>query len=112
YYREPIKGRKFRSKREVLEFVHNGGAHGRSPKRLKNKEDSPNTLPSKSSQARPINFDSDEQKVRWVRGNSTGNSWMPFIGDEMVPEHIRLQWATMYNPLVGCKYQSIGLFCR
>ncbi|PIA39125.1 hypothetical protein AQUCO_02700363v1 [Aquilegia coerulea] len=107
YYREPIKGRKFRSKREVLEFVENDGHVLRSHKRLKTKkEESPNPLPAKSSQARPYDYFSDEppEKVRWVLGDS-GDSWIPFIGDEMVPEHVRLQWAAMFNPLYGSKYQ-------
>ncbi|KAF5178487.1 methyl-CpG-binding domain-containing protein [Thalictrum thalictroides] len=106
YYIDPETGRRFRSKREVQEYVKNGGAQGtegRPYKRLKtNKKDTAKTMPSKSSEAiPPINFDDDEppEKVRWVLGNSTGDLWIPFIGEQRVPENIRLQWATMYNPL-------------
>ncbi|KAF5180719.1 hypothetical protein FRX31_029694, partial [Thalictrum thalictroides] len=95
YYIDPETGRRFWSKREVREYVKNGGAQGtegRPYKRLKtNKKDTAKTMPSKSSEAiPPINFDDDEPLLE-IYGY--------LIVEQRVPENIRLQWAAMYNPL-------------
>ncbi|KAF9599290.1 hypothetical protein IFM89_036588 [Coptis chinensis] len=96
YYYEPIKNRQFRSKREVLEYIA-GKTSARSHKKSKNNEETASSLSMKSSQPIKVDLDSPPEKVKWVLGNSSGISWMPFIGDEWVPEHIKLGWAEMFN---------------
>ncbi|KAL5710821.1 Methyl-CpG-binding domain protein 5 [Ranunculus cassubicifolius] len=93
YYLEPITNLQFRSKREVLEYIETGIR--RSHKKLKNNENNVRTTPLKIPQP---NFDVEScpETIKWF--GVTSNSWNPFIGEEMVPEHIRLQWAAMFNP--------------
>ncbi|KAL6195575.1 hypothetical protein ACLB2K_031193 [Fragaria x ananassa] len=86
YYYDPVSGRRFRSKKEVLHFLETG-----TPK--KNANSDKNTVESSASKRQrksstkpspAVNFDFFDvpAKVEWVLTDSSQWTWTPFIGDQ------------------------------
>ncbi|KAL6204580.1 hypothetical protein ACLB2K_021847 [Fragaria x ananassa] len=101
YYHDPVSGRRFRSKKEVLHFLETG-----TPKKNANSDkttvESSASKRQRKSSTKPspaVNFDFFDvpAKVEWVLTDSSQWTWTPFIGDQKVPESTAKEWATVFT---------------
>ncbi|XP_004294545.1 PREDICTED: methyl-CpG-binding domain-containing protein 5-like [Fragaria vesca subsp. vesca] len=101
YYHDPVSGRRFRSKKEVLHFLETG-----TPKKNTNSDkttvESSASKRQRKSSTKPspaVNFDFFDvpAKVEWVLTDSSQWTWTPFIGDQKVPESTAKEWATAFT---------------
>ncbi|MBA0844449.1 hypothetical protein Goarm_001546, partial [Gossypium armourianum] len=119
YYVDPTSGRKFRSKKEVLYFLENGSPQ---PKRKKGTElpgsevpstgNSPGQKQKKSAKKqKPLNFDfiNVPEKVDWFLTDACSDSWTPFLGNDLVPESTKQDWAAAFTSLT-VKKSSQAMF--
>ncbi|XP_059627756.1 methyl-CpG-binding domain-containing protein 5-like [Cornus florida] len=106
YYVEPVAGRRFRSKQEVLYFLETGSKRKRklNPDADATSSESPGAPKQKKSgskkkkkkpSAPPPNFDFDNvpEEVSWVLTDASSGTWSPYIGDEKVPQSTKQEWA-------------------
>ncbi|GMJ15466.1 hypothetical protein HRI_005215800 [Hibiscus trionum] len=113
YYVELSSGRKFRSKKEVLYFIETGSP---PPKRKKGSEassseglstgNSPGNKQKKSDKKpKPLNFDfvNVPEKVNWLLTDACADYWTAFLGNKVVPESSRQDWAAAFSSLVSGK---------
>ncbi|KAK4852465.1 hypothetical protein QYF36_024405 [Acer negundo] len=103
YYSDPSSGCRFRSKKEVLYFLEFG-----TKRKKKNSDAEMESLGSSGSSKQKksgakgktaaLNFDyfNAPEKVQWVLTNNSEESWIPFIGEDKVPESVRKDWAKAY----------------
>ncbi|XP_010264451.1 PREDICTED: uncharacterized protein LOC104602459 isoform X2 [Nelumbo nucifera] len=108
YFYDPVSGRQFRSKREVLCFLETGMS-GRQRAKSKKKDTNADVTPLKTSEhpssggkrANGSTFDflNRPAKVKWVLTDSATGSWTPFIGDEKLPESRKQEWATAFKSI-------------
>ncbi|KAK4741849.1 hypothetical protein SAY87_025437 [Trapa incisa] len=104
YYRDPVSGSLFRSKKEVLYFLENG------IKRKKTTDSSdadPETGESTASQRQkngtapksPPNFDFSDppEKVTWVLNDYSNGSWTPYVDGKKVPDPTAKEWSATFN---------------
>ncbi|KAK1299160.1 Methyl-CpG-binding domain-containing protein 5 [Acorus calamus] len=92
YYYEPQSTRKFRSRREVEDYLNNV-----SPK-SKTARTGAKSAPSSSSKKKSSSRDDDcPTKVKWVLNDDSGFSWNPMICDQEVPEHKRQSWESAFE---------------
>ncbi|XP_010426094.1 PREDICTED: methyl-CpG-binding domain-containing protein 5-like [Camelina sativa] len=109
FYYEPITGRKFRSKNEVLYYLEHG-----TPKKAVKKADNNGDLHPKHSEGRgsssrrqtksnkkanepppkPVNFDfmNVPEKVTWTGTDGSDKAWWPSIGDYKIQESVSQDW--------------------
>ncbi|KAB1996933.1 hypothetical protein ERO13_D13G232900v2 [Gossypium hirsutum] len=119
YYVDPTSGRKFRSKKEVLYFLENGSP---PPKRKKGTElpgsevpstgNSPGQKQKKSAKKqKPLNFDfiNVPEKVDWFLTDACSDSWTPFLGNDLVSESTKQDWAAAFTSLT-VKKSSQAMF--
>ncbi|KAI5321990.1 PREDICTED: methyl-CpG-binding domain-containing [Prunus dulcis] len=114
YYVDPVSGRRFRSKVEVLYFLETG-----TIKRKKTTENASGDKTSvegsgshkqKKSSTKPkssaLNFDfvNVPENVVWVLTDSSAGSWTPFIGNREVPESTTQEWAAAFTSATSRKY--------
>ncbi|PRQ34084.1 putative DNA-binding domain-containing protein [Rosa chinensis] len=101
YYHDPVSGRRFRSKKEVLHFLETGTLKKNASSDKTSVEGSASKKQRKSStKPRPaVNFDFFDvpAKVEWVLTDSSQWTWTPFIGDQRVPESTAKEWATAFT---------------
>ncbi|CAN8248475.1 unnamed protein product [Cochlearia groenlandica] len=112
YYYEPITGRKFRSRTEVLYYLehgtskkggkraentdshsdHFGGGQGSYRSTRKAKEPPP-------PPPRPLNFDFENppEKVSWSMIDSGEEAWTPFVGEDKVQDSMRQDWCNAFT---------------
>uniref|UniRef100_A0A1J3CXG0 Methyl-CpG-binding domain-containing protein 6 n=1 Tax=Noccaea caerulescens TaxID=107243 RepID=A0A1J3CXG0_NOCCA len=105
YYHEPVTGRKFRSRTEVLYYLE----HGTAKKGSKNSDhfDGQGSSNKASRKARepppppppPLNFDFENppEKVSWSMANAGEEAWTPFIGDDKVQDSVRRDWCSAFT---------------
>jgi len=43
-------------------------------------------------------------KINWVLADPGGFAWNPFMGESMVPEPVKLQWANMFMQSMSDKF--------
>ncbi|KAK2643073.1 hypothetical protein Ddye_024836 [Dipteronia dyeriana] len=108
YYLDPSSGCRFRSKKEVLYFLEFG-----TKRKKKNSDTEMESLGSSGSSKQKksgakgktsaLNFDyfNAPEKVQWVltansEESNSEESWIPFIGEEKVPESVKKDWAKAY----------------
>ncbi|KAK1265209.1 Methyl-CpG-binding domain-containing protein 5 [Acorus gramineus] len=95
YYYDPQSNRKFRSKREVEDYLNNV-----SPQTKMARTDAKST-PSSSSPAPKKRFSSRDDdrptKIHWILNDDSGFSWKPIIGEQPVPEHKRQSWESAFE---------------
>ncbi|XP_050369643.1 methyl-CpG-binding domain-containing protein 5-like [Argentina anserina] len=101
YYYDPVSGRRFRSKKEVLRFMETGTLKKNADSDKTSEEGSASKKQRKSS-TKPrsvVNFDFSDvpAKVEWVLTDSSQWSWTPFIGDQKVPESTAKEWANAFT---------------
>ncbi|XP_043702943.1 methyl-CpG-binding domain-containing protein 5-like [Telopea speciosissima] len=96
YFYDPVSGRQFRSKKEVLSFIQTGSSGRKRPNSMKSNTDATimasessgyvrrNRSNSKGKRSNVSSFDFNNRpaKVRWVLTDSVNGLWTPFIGDE------------------------------
>ncbi|CDY59223.1 BnaCnng34510D [Brassica napus] len=110
YYLEPITGRKFRSRTEVLYYLEHGTTPKKGSKKAKNTGSSSDHLEGKgrnksSRKAKeppalpPLKFDFENapEKVSWCMGNAGEEAWTPFVGDGKVQDSVRRDWCTAFT---------------
>lgn len=113
YYLEPITGRKFRSRTEVLYYLEHGTTPKKGSKKAKNTVSSSGHLEAKgrnksSRKAKeppplpplpPLKFDFEDapEKVSWCMENAGEEAWTPFIGDGRVQDSVRRDWCTAFT---------------
>ncbi|KAG7564693.1 Methyl-CpG DNA binding [Arabidopsis suecica] len=112
FYYEPITGRKFRSKNEVLYYLEhgtpkkavkkaeNGDSHsehseGRGSIRRQTKSNKKANEPP----PKPLNFDflNVPEKVTWTGINDSEEAWLPFIGDYKIQESVSQDWGRAFT---------------
>ncbi|KAL0784944.1 hypothetical protein Bca101_001189 [Brassica carinata] len=123
YYYEPVTGRRFRSRTEVLYYLE----HGTTPKKGSKKADfNPDHLEgqgrNKSSRKakeqpppppppRPLNFDFENapEKVSWSMANSGDEAWSPFLGEDKVQDSVRLDWCAAFTAVTTKNPSKLSL---
>ncbi|PQQ11698.1 methyl-CpG-binding domain-containing protein 5 [Prunus yedoensis var. nudiflora] len=113
YYVDPVSGRRFRSKVEVLYFLETG-----TIKKKKTTENASGDKTSvegsgshkkKKSSTKPkssaLNFDfvNLPENVVWVLTDASAGSWTPFIGNKEVPESTTQEWAAAFTSVTSRK---------
>ncbi|KAJ4978355.1 hypothetical protein NE237_009135 [Protea cynaroides] len=120
YFYDPVSGRQFRSKKEVLCFIETGSSgRYRSGSKKSNTDanimalessggdrQNGSNLKGKRSNASRFNFNNRPSKVRWVLTDSANGLWTPFIGDESLPESSKQEWATAFTSSALCNGRS------
>ncbi|CAN6692692.1 unnamed protein product [Malus baccata var. baccata] len=104
YYIDPVSGRRFRSKIEVLRFLETGTAKKAKTENASVDKTSVEGSGSqkKKSSTKPktsaLNFDYNNvpEKVEWVLTATSGESWTPFIDNKKVPESTSKEWAAAF----------------
>ncbi|XP_010535494.1 PREDICTED: methyl-CpG-binding domain-containing protein 6 [Tarenaya hassleriana] len=110
YYYEPVTGRKFRSKTEVLYYLEHGTLK-KSAKKSDNVDGQPDhsegqgsgkqNRTAKKAKETPFNFDFliPPEEITWVLTNDPGDEarWTPFMGDGKVPEPLTRDWKTAFS---------------
>ncbi|KAG2310949.1 hypothetical protein Bca52824_022506 [Brassica carinata] len=107
YYLEPITGRRFRSRTEVLYYLEHGTTPKKGSKKTKNTGSSSghlegkgrNQSSKKAIEPPPLNFDFENapEKVSWCMGNAGEEAWTPFVGDGKVQDSVRRDWCTAFT---------------
>ncbi|KAJ0261413.1 Methyl-CpG-binding domain-containing protein 6 [Hirschfeldia incana] len=121
YYYEPVTGRRFRSRTEVLYYLE----HGTSKKGSKKTDFNPDHLEgqgrSKSSRKAkeqppppppPLNFDFENapEKVSWsVMANSGDEAWSPFVGEDKVQDSVRRDWCAAFTAVTTKNPSKLSL---
>ncbi|CAN7114746.1 methyl-CpG-binding domain-containing protein 6 [Brassica rapa] len=105
YYYEPVTGRRFRSRTEVLYYLE----HGTSKKGSKKADFNPDHLEgqgrnkssrkAKEQPPRPLNFDFENapEKLSWSMANSGDEAWSPFLGEDKVQDSVRRDWCAAFT---------------
>ncbi|XP_050140976.1 methyl-CpG-binding domain-containing protein 5-like [Malus sylvestris] len=105
YYFDPVSGRRFRSKIEVLRFLETGTtkkAKTENASADKTSVEGSGSQKQKKSSTKPknsaLNFDYTDvpEKVEWALTDSSGQSWTPFIDNKKVPESTSKEWAAAF----------------
>ncbi|PON33512.1 Methyl-CpG DNA binding [Parasponia andersonii] len=109
YYIDPVSGRKFRSKNEVLYFLETGIP--RKKKKQGENSDAPsagssgghNQKSSTTKKGSALNFDFSNvpEKVQWVLTESSKESWKAFIDNDQVPETSLRDWLAAFTFLAS-----------
>ncbi|KAA8544301.1 hypothetical protein F0562_022313 [Nyssa sinensis] len=111
YYVEPVKGHRFRSKKEVLHFLETGSTRKRkqnpdadvlSPENPgAHKQKKSGSKLKKSAPFDPSKFDFDKvpEEVSWVLTDASQGIWTPFLGDKKVSESNKQEWAAAFDYL-------------
>ncbi|KAF8094816.1 hypothetical protein N665_0352s0024 [Sinapis alba] len=112
YYLEPITGRKFRSRTEVLYYLEHGTTPKKGSKKAKNTGSNPDHLEGKGSKKSsikakeqpppplpPLKFDFENapEKVSWCMENAGDEAWIPFVGDDKVQDSVRRDWGSAFT---------------
>ncbi|KAG2299790.1 hypothetical protein Bca4012_011384 [Brassica carinata] len=117
YYYEPITGRKFRSRTEVLYYLEHGTSkkgskksdnsdsnsdhfegQGSNKSSKKAKDQQPPPPPRPPSPPLKFDFDNPPEKVSWSAAKAGGEeAWTPFVGDDKVEDSLRREWCTAFN---------------
>ncbi|CDY33033.1 BnaA10g12390D [Brassica napus] len=114
YYYEPITGRKFRSKTEVLYYLEHGTSkkgskkpdntdsssdhlEGQGSNKSSRKAKEPTPPPRPRSPPLKFDFENPPEKVSWSAANAGGEGWTPFVGDDKVQDSLRREWCTAFN---------------
>ncbi|KAJ0245962.1 Methyl-CpG-binding domain-containing protein 6 [Hirschfeldia incana] len=118
YYLEPITGRKFRSRTEVLYYLEHGTTPKKGSKKAKNTGSISGHLEGKGRNKsirkakelappplQPLNFDFESvpEKVSWCMENAGEEAWTPFVGDGKVQESMRRDWCTAFTVITTKK---------
>ncbi|KAH0906816.1 hypothetical protein HID58_038643 [Brassica napus] len=114
YYYEPITGRKFRSKTEVLYYLEHGTSkkgskkpdntdsssdhvEGQGSNKSSRKAKEPTPPPRPRSPPLKFDFENPPEKVSWSAANAGEEGWAPFVGDDKVQDSLRREWCTAFN---------------
>ncbi|KAM3398841.1 methyl-CpG-binding domain-containing protein 5 [Capsicum galapagoense] len=106
YYYEPVSGKRFRSKPDVLHFLETGGRCKRSTGGDATPSETPNSKKQKKSsskkeQNKTTSFYSDSlnplQSICCVLTDSSADTWAPFVHGNMVPEGQRQEWDAVFS---------------
>lgn len=113
FYYEPITGRKFRSKNEVLYYLEHGTPKKKSVKTAENGDSHSEHSEGRGSARRqtksnkkvtepppkPLNFDflNVPEKVTWTGINGSEEAWLPFIGDYKIQESVSQDWDRVFT---------------
>ncbi|KAF3454701.1 hypothetical protein FNV43_RR05149 [Rhamnella rubrinervis] len=108
YYVDPVSGRRFRSKIEVLYFLETGSLRKKKKSMENSDADAMGSggqkqKSSKTAKNSTLNFDFSNvpEKVDWVLTDSTEESWTPYFGDDKVPESSKQEWAVAFTCLTS-----------
>ncbi|KAJ8558435.1 hypothetical protein K7X08_005201 [Anisodus acutangulus] len=123
YYYEPVSGRKFRSKNEVLYFLETGGKRkkgtpgGDATLLLQPSETTPSSKKQKKSgsKAKKITsfyFDSANppQSVCWVQTDSSADTWAPSCNGSMVPGSRKQEWDAVFSSVSQLRRRNAQIF--
>ncbi|ESQ42420.1 hypothetical protein EUTSA_v10014530mg [Eutrema salsugineum] len=109
YYYEPITGRKFRSRTEVLYYLEHGTSkRGGSSKKAENTDSHSDHIEGQvsnrsSRKARPpplkFDFENPPEKVSWSMANAGEEAWIPFLGDDKVQDSVSRDWCTAFTAI-------------
>ncbi|CAH8386427.1 unnamed protein product [Eruca vesicaria subsp. sativa] len=114
YYYEPVTGRRFRSRTEVLYYLEHGTTPKKGSKKANKTDFSPDHMegqgrnktsrkdkeqPPPPPPPRPLNFDFENapEKVSWSMANSGDEAWETFVGEDKVQDSVRLDWFTAFT---------------
>ncbi|CAN8254966.1 unnamed protein product [Cochlearia groenlandica] len=109
FYYEPVTGRKFRSKNEVLYYLEHGTPKKKGAKKAENgdtqqsehsegrgsnKRETRPDVKAKEPPLKPLEFDflNVPEKVVWTEATGSQESWLPFIGDYKIQESVSQDW--------------------
>ncbi|KAF8082702.1 hypothetical protein N665_0809s0005 [Sinapis alba] len=125
YYYEPVTGRRFRSRTEVLYYLEHGTSkkgnkkadfnpdhlegQGRNKSSRKAKEQPPPPPPPPPT--RPLNFDFENppEKLSWSMANSGDEAWSPFVGDDKVQDSMRRDWCSAFTAVTTKNPSKLSL---
>nr|VDD32717.1 unnamed protein product [Brassica oleracea] len=115
YYYEPITGRKFRSRTEVLYYLEHGTSkkgskkpdntdstsdhvEGQGSNKSSRKAKEPTPPPRPRSPPLKFDFENPPEKVSWSSANAgEEQGWTPFVGDDKVQDSLRREWCTAFT---------------
>ncbi|CAH8296705.1 unnamed protein product [Eruca vesicaria subsp. sativa] len=113
YYHEPITGRKFRSRTEVLYYLEHGTTPKKGSKKPKNTGSISDHLEGKGREKSskkaeeqplpptlpPLNFDFENppEKVSWSMADAGEEAWTPFVGNDKVQDSVKRDWCTAFT---------------
>ncbi|KAL1208488.1 Methyl-CpG-binding domain-containing protein 6 [Cardamine amara subsp. amara] len=112
YYYEPITGRKFRSRTEVLYYLQHGTSKRGGAKKAENTDDHVERQGSSKSSRKakepilpppppppPMNFDFENppEKVGWSMPTVGEEAWTPYIGEDKVQDSVKRDWSTAFT---------------
>ncbi|PHT69069.1 hypothetical protein T459_28556 [Capsicum annuum] len=106
YYYEPVSGKRFRSKPDVLHFLETGGRCKRSTGGDATPSETPNSKKQKKSSSmkeekKTTSSYSDSlnppQSVCWVLMDSAAETLTPFIHGKMIPEGQKQEWDAVFS---------------
>lgn len=114
YYTDPISKRKFRSKKEVLNFLGSGAVPVVTPNKkrkdnasdVKDSPESPAMEKLKksfsTSKTKTFKFDFSDvpQKINWILTDTYMECWTPFAENEKVAESIAQEWIAASTYLI------------
>ncbi|PHT27745.1 hypothetical protein CQW23_32646 [Capsicum baccatum] len=103
YYYEPVSGKRFQSKPDVLHFLETGGRCKRStggdattPNSKKQKKSSLTKEEKKTTSSYSDSLN-PPQSVCWVLTDSSAETLTPFIHGNMIPEGQRQEWDAVFS---------------
>ncbi|CAH2069430.1 unnamed protein product [Thlaspi arvense] len=120
YYFEPITGRKFRSRTEVLYYLEHGTS-SRGSKKAESTDLSSDHFEGQGSKRAsrkakeppppPLNFDfgNPPEKVSWCMSSTGEEAWTPFVGDDKVQDSVRRDWCTAFTAVTTQNPSKLSL---
>ncbi|PHT28321.1 hypothetical protein CQW23_32093 [Capsicum baccatum] len=106
YYYEPVSGKRFRSKPDVLHFLETGGRC----KRITGGDATPSETPNSKKQKKSSSMKEEKkttssysdslnqpQNVCWVLTDSSAETLTPFIHGNMIPEGQKQEWDAVFS---------------
>ncbi|XP_016483756.1 methyl-CpG-binding domain-containing protein 5 [Nicotiana tabacum] len=115
YFFEPVSGRKFRSKVEVLYFLETGGKRkkGNTGNEATPSETSKSQKQkkggSKTQKITSFYFDSGNppHSVCWVQTDGFADTWAPSCNGGMIPERRRQEWDAVFSSVSQLRRRNV-----
>ncbi|OIT00872.1 hypothetical protein A4A49_07691 [Nicotiana attenuata] len=115
YFFEPVSGRKFRSKVEVLYFLETGGKRkkGNTGSEATPSETSKSQKQkkggSKTQKITSFYFDSGNppHSVCWVQTDGFADTWAPSCNGGMIPERRRQEWVAVFSSVSQLRRRNV-----
>ncbi|KAK9280156.1 hypothetical protein L1049_013843 [Liquidambar formosana] len=112
YYYEPGTGQQFRSLISVERYLTEARENAPTPEALKPGND---IMPSQNSgfqeknissvkvKTSSFDFANPPVKIKWVLTGPGGDTWNPFMGDSVIPDSVKQQWAKTFVLSLNCR---------